>query len=283
MSAEKDVRSAIKLIDNAISDLENGVSDEIPELFEQLLGKVEELRAAVPDLPTGRIEEFFSQVGSGLINAQLDLDKGSIEYNAAREKIAPATSFRIPKVEAEIKFALSATKSKGFNFLVFGSKTSASQTQQNSVKFEIETAPAPPGYLDGIALGAGFVTSFAERKFVQLETVRLAKEDPALFDDAAKVYTESYRSLMKEVTDSFEDVLVIVNGTGDWLLMVYFETTDGKRAINPIVVSRTPGEEKVKAMPGGDQIPKVEGRPRRVTNYLLDILETQRDALRPED
>jgi hypothetical protein len=133
---------------------------------------------------TSSLESFFSAVGAGVINAQRELDKHSIEYiqdtiqqhangmSSALEKPADrgsgqikgesvtekpgdwnslpmppnAAMFRIPKVTAEFKFAVEQTLTKGINVIFYSNKVESQSLQQQTATIEVVSVPLPPNY-----------------------------------------------------------------------------------------------------------------------------------------
>ena len=94
------------------------------------------------------LEEFFGRVGDSLITAQRQLDQRA--QHQLSETVAGggspdlATLYRIPKVSAELKFALEEVGTGGINLLIYRQGTEASTLNQQTVQFEIAAVPAPP-------------------------------------------------------------------------------------------------------------------------------------------
>lgn len=133
---------------------------------------------------TSSLESFFSAVGAGVINAQRELDKHSIEYiqdtiQQHAKSISPAPDkpvdrgggqikggsvpekpgdwnslpvppnaamFRIPKVTAEFKFAVEQTLTKGINVIFYSNKVESQSLQQQTATIEVVSVPLPPNY-----------------------------------------------------------------------------------------------------------------------------------------
>jgi hypothetical protein len=91
----------------------------------------------------GPINEFFTQVGRGLVAAQQLLDDETRRYLAGGPPVAGM--FRIPKVTAELR--LEATRKDSRNYFWVFSKSSESN-QSQSVSFEIAAAPPPVEVLE---------------------------------------------------------------------------------------------------------------------------------------
>ncbi len=258
-------------------ELQDGadVSDDDLDEFEKLLETIDELRTLVGDQREGKISEFFEEVGQGIVSAQQQLDQQSVEYNNARSSVAPPTSFRIPKVDAEIRFAMSKSSSKGFNVLLFGSKSASSQSQQNSVKFEIAAVPPPPDHVQGVPLQAGFVTSFEARNYVRDVTLAIVEADEALLPTPIK----------DALRDEFDDVLVVVDDAGRWLLL--FERpiagSGDRTSVTGLIVDSAQGSiTKASINDDGTVPPSPQGRFNLVGGFLGDILASQIELLKPD-
>ena len=92
------------------------------------------------------LDDFFSGVARSLINAQNQLDQQSADYLAStsgKEHILPSV-FRIPRLTAEVKFAVEKATSTGVNLFFFKDITTDQASNQQSVQFEIVSAPPPP-------------------------------------------------------------------------------------------------------------------------------------------
>lgn len=101
--------------------------------------------AAPPADTSADFGEFFSEIGKGLVDAQTQMDAKSREYLAGvkgKDFLLPSV-FRIPRVKAEMKFAMTKGTEKKFNLLFFGSNSSAQTQHQQSVEFEVVSAPPP--------------------------------------------------------------------------------------------------------------------------------------------
>lgn len=100
------------------------------------------------------LEDFFSRVGSSLVSAQRQLDQRSREYlselDAAGAGSDMGTLYRIPKVSAELKFALEKVDKDGVNLLIHKQGSEASTLNQQSVQFEITAVPAPATTLEAV-------------------------------------------------------------------------------------------------------------------------------------
>lgn len=90
--------------------------------------------------------EFFKEVGVGLVEAQKRMDDASRQYLAgvSGQRFLQPSIFRIPKLTAQMRFALEKKKSEGFALFFNREDT---QSHQQSVEFEVVSAPPPsPGH-----------------------------------------------------------------------------------------------------------------------------------------
>jgi|SRR5947209_8992594 len=102
--------------------------------------------------PTLPIDEFFDQVGEGVVKAQQKMDLRSLDYVkgvAGQPNILPSL-FRIPKVSADLKFALDTSEDHVKGLIFFKDESSQQTRNQQSIQFEIVSVPAtqlPPAPL----------------------------------------------------------------------------------------------------------------------------------------
>ncbi|HEX7312732.1 MAG TPA: hypothetical protein VF297_02365 [Pyrinomonadaceae bacterium] len=93
------------------------------------------------------LDVFFASVANGYIKAQTNLDLASSDYLKAslgKPHVLPSV-FRIPKLSAEVKFALNEISSETVNLIFFKNQTSSEARNEQTVQFEIVAAPPPPG------------------------------------------------------------------------------------------------------------------------------------------
>lgn len=174
--------------------------DRLLTLHETLEKLVDQLGAALPGAtPPGRIEEFFGQVGEGMIRAQSELDRESAAYNAARMGAALPTAYRIPKVSAEIGFTMARKRESGFSVFALGRSQSGENTHTNKVTFDIVAAPPPA--LEAEPSPARFIVNAADR-----QVVATALGDAACTDELSR---ECAGALLR----AFKQVIVLRAGT----------------------------------------------------------------------
>ncbi|MFC1822085.1 hypothetical protein ACFL9T_05210 [Thermodesulfobacteriota bacterium] len=128
------------------------LGDEIPE--EEFGPRFSEIEKKFIDLSLlsetpgkrSKFSEFFSSVGDSVVEAQKSLDVRSNEYLGialAQTHVLP-TVFRIPKVSAEIKFALEKSEGEEVDLIFYSQSEQATTMHQQSVNFEITAVPPPP-------------------------------------------------------------------------------------------------------------------------------------------
>ena len=142
---------------------------------------VAELERRVPGAEMS-IDDFFREIGDGMVAAQQSLDRRSREYLEAGPEHAIPSVYRIPKVQAELSFALESTAKSGFNVLLFGSSKQEQERQQQKISFEIVAAPPPPevaAQVAGASIGTVVVTNVYQRERLRAGLAAYAAEHPA--------------------------------------------------------------------------------------------------------
>jgi hypothetical protein len=89
--------------------------------------------------------DFLSEVAEAMLTAQQQLDLQTEAYLSGGSNPRPLpTLFRLPKLEAEMKFALQKKEKKELELLFYADSSAASSLQQHSLKFELVAVPPPP-------------------------------------------------------------------------------------------------------------------------------------------
>jgi hypothetical protein len=99
------------------------------------------------------IGEFFQRVAAGLVDAQRTLDDQSLAYltaTANQPHVIPSV-FRIPKLSADISFALEDVEKDKVSLVFWGNTSEARTLHQQSIHFELVSAPPSPDF-SGTAL-----------------------------------------------------------------------------------------------------------------------------------
>jgi hypothetical protein len=91
------------------------------------------------------LKEFFENVASSMIEAQKQLDVYSVNYSkeAAVAKV-PAAVYAIPNVHAELRFGFTNLAAKGFNVVLFSTKSQKEEYSESSVSFDLVATAVPP-------------------------------------------------------------------------------------------------------------------------------------------
>lgn len=115
------------------------------------------LRDVASNSMTAGIGEFFRNVGSGLIEAQKKLDEESETYvrrmldrrDSHDGGIPPsASTFRIPRVNAELKCSLETDREQKLNLIFYSDRNDVRELHQQTVQLEIVAVPAPADYIN---------------------------------------------------------------------------------------------------------------------------------------
>lgn len=138
-------------------------SAEFKTAFDQATQLFAGLRDQLNKSTTSSISDFFSAVGSSVIEAQDRLDQASEAYVRSSLRLdgggpapgADATSspvlgtiYRIPRVTAELKCSLSMDHEKGFNVVFYSERSDVRDFHQQTVQLEVVSVPVPPDYIN---------------------------------------------------------------------------------------------------------------------------------------
>ena len=232
--------------ESGLRELEK-LKDLIFETEKNLRGEVESITEPPPTKPIDseseptQIENFFETVGQGLINAQTQLDRQSVDYIMKKPVQIQPTIYKIPKVNAEIHFAIEKSKKKGFNVLIYGSSEEHRKEQQHKVSFDIVAAPPPPDIaqkLQKINIGGFLLADPISRK--------IAKQALKSYHDKHRQSPEIEKNLLKQrihnYLESFSQVILIQAET-IWALILPGKK-EGEKEYNFDVIYLVVGDEK---------------------------------------
>lgn len=126
---------------------------EFPDRADAARAVVVEDQADEEDVEHPSIEQFFESIAHGLGQAQRSLDVESERYleAIANKPYLPPSVFRLPKLKASINFAMSNITSKGFDMLLFSRRQEHQERQEQSIEFEIVSAPPSVDALRSLA------------------------------------------------------------------------------------------------------------------------------------
>jgi hypothetical protein len=91
--------------------------------------------------------QFFESVSKGLVDAQQAMDDRSRDYLksvAGKPYLLPSV-FRIPKLSASVKFAIETVANETVNLVFYRDETTTQTQNQQSIEFDIVSAPLLPG------------------------------------------------------------------------------------------------------------------------------------------
>jgi hypothetical protein len=104
--------------------------------------------------PESRIdlESFLRRMSEAMVGAQTRLDDESGRYLAAtagQRHIMPSI-FRVPKLTAQMRFALEVENNKTLNLLFYKRDEKTTSRNEQGIDFDIVSVPAPPDALSGL-------------------------------------------------------------------------------------------------------------------------------------
>lgn len=166
-SSPSPIQETTTALVNAIGQLAHHApapsSAEFKAAFDQATQLFAGLRDQLNKSKTSSISDFFSAVGSSVIEAQNQLDQASEAYVRSSLRLdggglAPAadaasppvlgTIYRIPRVTAELKCSLSMDHEKGFNVIFYSERTDVRDLHQQTIQLEVVSVPVPPDYIN---------------------------------------------------------------------------------------------------------------------------------------
>ncbi len=244
------------------SEFESLSDEKLIALHERLEQVVDQLGGLIPGAtPPGRIEEFFDQVGEGMIKAQTQLDRESAAYNRSRPGAVLPASFRIPKVSAEIGFTMARKRSSGFRVFALGRGAGSEKSHSNRVTFDIVAAPPPA--IERDPSPAQFIVDPDERARIA-DLLRTAEKNSDLSQESASAIISEFDGTLILVAD---EQLLLIHAGDDGALLFGILTRDTSLAADPWRF------ESFGALPEGL---KRQGRWQQLAKFLSHILKAQR-------
>lgn len=165
-------------------------------------------------------DEFLTNVGSAMLDAQKKLDTASAQYlkdTGNQPNVLPSV-FRLPKLSASMKFAFDEVKTDKLNLVFYSSGSQESNQHQQQVDFEIVSAPAP---LEAV--------NEARRSAPRLDLV-LSPTERARVLSAALTASAALKEPPAQLPPAFEPnrALVIANpGSASYFLLYADRAEDG--------------------------------------------------------
>ena len=105
---------------------------------------------AGPGASETEFDEFLTSLAQSVVATQKKLDRETAAYLneiQGQAHIQP-TVFRMPKLEAQMKFGLDVKSGRKLNLLFWGRNSETVQQNQQGINFEIVSVPAPPGAIE---------------------------------------------------------------------------------------------------------------------------------------
>lgn len=123
----------------------------------RLVNDLEQLVEGADDVggDVAEFAEFFETVASGVVQAQRTLDRETADYleDIRGKGYLLPTTFRIPKVSAEIKFGFKSVSGSRLNLIFYGDSSEQTSRNEQSMSFDIVAAPLTPEARDELAGG----------------------------------------------------------------------------------------------------------------------------------
>jgi hypothetical protein len=130
-------------------------ANEKDPLFQRFLSSCS--LAVVPeaaiDATNIEFRNFLENMSQSMVQTQQLLDNESTRYLAAtagKAHIQPSV-FRIPKLSAQMRFALEIQNGKTLNLVFYKQDEKTTSRNEQAIDFEVVTVPAPPGALQSVA------------------------------------------------------------------------------------------------------------------------------------
>jgi len=145
------VQAALGQFSKEFDALGSGLAEAQPEKSSRaalgtqaFLPKSAAASAATDSLSTP-FAEFITSVGQAVADAQTSLDAASRVYSAGKPLLP--TLFRIPKLSAEMRFALNVEQGKKVSLVFFSETQKAAAEHQQAISFDVVSTPPPPELL----------------------------------------------------------------------------------------------------------------------------------------
>lgn len=236
---KKEFEELLRRFNNWSEDLRNQLKpfknndDEIPveelqrivglglagEPLKQFLTLAPREMEAAAGPPQAAFDDFMASLARSMVATQKSLDRESTAYLASiagQPHIQPSV-FKLPRLEAQMKFGLEVDEKTKLNLLFWGKDRETSELNQQGINFEIVSVPAAPGAMEAArrAVVRWSLVVDPQRRAMLLAEVAGA-EDPALAPvvEAAKQSPDAVAFL--DLGDERRH-LVLFEG-GAWLL-----------------------------------------------------------------
>lgn len=180
-------------------------------------------------------DEFLTSLAQSVVATQKKLDRESAAYLneiQGQAHIQP-TVFRMPKLEAQMKFGLDVKNGSKLNLLFWGRNSETVQQNQQGINFEIVSVPAPPGAIEA-----------ARRAVPQWTLVidPLTRRDLVSEIAAADGKIQSLAPVVNAATPSPANIVLVDVGDGARYLVFYAESNETKDVGIWLLTRAAPGQ-----------------------------------------
>jgi hypothetical protein len=170
--------------------------------------------------PQAAFDDFMASLARSMVATQKSLDRESTAYLASiagQPHIQPSV-FKLPRLEAQMKFGLEVDEKTKLNLLFWGKNRETSELNQQGINFEIVSVPAAPGAMEAARRAVArwsLVVDPQERSFL-LAGVAGQKDDALLASVVEAARTSPDAVAFLDLGDERRH-LVLFEG-GAWLL-----------------------------------------------------------------
>ena len=214
---------------------------------------------------------FFTEVAQGFINAQTKLDAASADYlkNVINKPHVLPSVFRMPKLNAEMKFALEKQVGKGIQLLFYKNESTTTNLNEQSVHFEIVAAPPPAGVpVSPVIVSPVLAKDRRADLFKAIGDYLL----PAPNNTAAKTDTALDRKNLVANPDNV--IIIAINGNQSYLLTVADNKASGNIGVWYFEMSDNPSLSVLRKF-GLNTDPNIT----QVRDFVLDLGTAQKKFL----
>ncbi len=180
-------QSGTEIPDNVLGDERNEVLIEHGTLETDWVALAQALNVSLEGTSTD-FAEFLTTTGAALVATQRQLDtqsKAYLDSLAGSPHVLPSV-FRIPKLSGEMKFALERVAGQKLNLVFYGKEEKNTALNQQSMSFEIVSAPPPPEFMQKLLTVAPrleLVLALPERERI-MAVVQASDLEPKLLPQA---------------------------------------------------------------------------------------------------